>query len=183
MAYKAAGGGQGVGMRVSPSSMKATLLAFRNLQVSEQNAALMAVVAAGSVLKVEVLKNLNRKDFTLSQLASIDHPFAKRHTKIQSGRLGGSWTKRPYMAHRRDGDLQKSIYGKIVPAKGVAYEVGADINQAPHIKYVIQGTLIMHQRDVIYGTAMQKDVNKKMRVAIVRTFGARLRSQAAIRFG
>lgn len=183
MAYKGAGGGSGFSMHIDPANMKATLLAYRNLKVTEKEAALMAVTAAGAVLKTAVKKNLSRNDFSINQLAALDHPFAKRHGSIQSNKLGGSWQRRPYMAHKRSGKLHDSIYGRRVSGSGATYEVGADIGKARHIKYVIEGTTIMLPRDVIYRTAMEDSVKKKMRVAIIRVFGGKLRSQAAIRFG
>ena len=166
-------------------SVDATVLAIRNVAISERVAARAAINAAGKIFKTAVVENASRRDHSLYRLSRMDHPFAKRHGRIQAGRMGGAWVQKPYMVHERSGRFKKAIFGKpsTSPKGGVAYTVGVPSNNR-HAVRIIQGTPAgtMLPRNLIWLTGKQKNVQKKMKVAIIKTLGAKLRTQAAIRF-
>ncbi len=170
-------------IKMEAGSVRATIISLRSLQYSERDAARMAINAAGKIFKDEVLRNASRKDHTLYGLSRLDYPFAKRHGAIQAGRLGGAWVQKPYMVHERHGRFKKEIRGYPSTASGnkVAYTVEVNKNSTL-AKRIIQGTRIMHPRDLIWRTGKQQNVQKLMKVAIIKTLGSKLRTQAAIRF-
>ena len=94
-----------------------------------------------------------RRDAALRpSLADIDHPFAKRHRTINTGALGGEWAEKPYMIHKRAGEVYRAIEVQAQPGGGYAVVVSPNSEIA---KYVVQGTRIMLGRDIIGGTAQE----------------------------
>lgn len=148
-----------------------------------QSAANAAVQALGEVAKDALVINSTRRDHTLRQLAALDHPYASRHGTITIHR------DKPYVVHTHSGRMAASIDGKLIAAPGasgaanVKYKLGFTKGAPHYAKYVVQGTKVMHGRDVVRSTVLEKPVRKAMMQAVVRTFGAKLRTQAGLRFG
>ena len=171
-------------MRVTAGSLNATILAMNKTVVTERQAAKEALQAAGHVWRMAITTNASRSDMSLWQLEAAGHPFAKRHPKIMGSRIGSMWVRKPYMVHRRSGGFLNSIRGKLTNTSGgkPAYEVRIQATQK-YQEYVITGTKTkMHSRNLLWDTGMQKDVQKKMKVAIIRVLGKKLRTQAVVRF-
>lgn len=168
-------------IKMNAGSVRATIVAMRNVQLSERDAARLAINAAGKIYKKRVMANASAKGHSLSQLAKLDYPFAKRHGRVQAGKLGGAWVQKPYMVHERKGRFKKAILGYPSTAKGggVAFTVEG---RGRFAERIILGTRIMLPRDIIWRTGNQKNVQKEMKVAIIKVLGAKLRTQSAIRF-
>ena len=134
--------------------------------------------AAGGIWHQKVKQNVSLRDHTLSQLAAMDHPYARRHGSIRVHQ------SRPYSVHSQSGKMLRSIKGKSVKSgKYPAFKVMTDLRTAPHARYVIQGTKVMLPRDVIWNTGLESGTRKEMMKAVVRALGKGLRSGAALRFG
>ena len=108
------------------------------------------------LLDRQVTKNLSRDDYSLQDLADLDHPFASRH--------GGEGRKvyEPYwMVHKRSGKLLRSKKSGTVKASitsgtlEASAFVGLDPSRAPHAEYVVFGTSRMIPRPVLTGSRDQ----------------------------
>lgn len=168
-------------IQIDAASWRMTIIALGNASVSMETAARVAVITGGAILLNEVRRNVSRTDYTLDQLAKLNHPYGKLRWPggINTGALGGEFAKRPYLVHVRSGAFRSSIRGR--PTTGqIGYEVYA-ADTAPWVKYVILGTRVMHARDVIWQTAHDPAVKRKMTMAVIRVLGDGLRLQAAVR--
>lgn len=168
-------------IQVDAQSFKMTIVAMGSTRVAMDKAAEAAVKAAGAVLLNAVRENASRTDHSMSDLARLDHPYARRHGSIQAGRLGPAFAKRPYMVHTRSGAFLSAIQGRFTRSP-ISYEVQA-VNRVPWVQYVIQGTRVMLPRDVIWGTALEPATKAKMQKAVIHILGKALRTQAVVRFG
>lgn len=169
--------------RVDPVSLKLTIVALGNTRVSMKQAATRAVDGAGRALRARVRSNVMATAYSLEALAAKDHPYARRHGEILS-----VFRKRTYMidsrhaVHTRTGQMVQALYGGMRAGGTIAYDLGFDLNHAPHIRYVLEGTKYMLPRDPLWQTANAPETVREMRLGIVRALGKALRSQAAIRF-
>lgn len=141
-----------LGASLVESSVRSVLGAFSRLKQAADDAAQAGSKASAEELHKAVLRNASRTDYTLRGLADIDHPFAKRHRTINTGALGGEWTQKPYMVHKRGGEVYNAIEVQAQPGGGYAVVVSPSSEIA---KYVVQGTRIMLGRDIIGGTAQE----------------------------
>ena len=80
-----------------------------------------AVKETGQEIYAQVIANASRRDHTLADLKSQNHPFARRHGSIQTAKLGGDWATKPWMVHKREGrfvknivTLEKNVGGKMI---------------------------------------------------------------------
>lgn len=162
-------------------SLRATLIAMNTLNVSEQKAARAAAASAGRLLFGKVRQNISLSDHSLSDLAALDHPYARRHGSIRLHERGSNSIANPaFRVHSQSGAMLQALR-QGPTASGYGWRVEIDGNAAPHAKFVIYGTKVMLPRDVIHSTAEAPAVRKALFVDIVRTLGKRLRTQAAIR--
>lgn len=125
------------------------------------------VSEAGNTMYKKVIANASRKDYTLSQLKSMDHPFAKRHGQIMGSSLGGDFMSKPWMVHSRGGNFVKNIY-KVVKTGGKNNRTTFRIsyNYAnPNVRRIVRGTKVMEPRNVI-GETYQ--FNKKKVISSIR---------------
>lgn len=168
---------------VDQQSLKFTILALGNAKVSMKRAGVSAVRAAGQALKARVKSNVQSTAYTMAGLAEKDHPYARRHGTIRE-----VFRKRKYMVdsrhavHIRSGTMAASLYGAMRGGSTVAYDLGFDLNRAPHIAFVLQGTSKMLPRDPLWQTAQAPATQLEMRQAIILTLGKALRAHAGIRF-
>ena len=107
-----------------------------------------------------VKENISRTDHTLDDLQDKDHPYATRHGRIKSGRLGGAFTKKPYMIHTRKGGLIDDLKFSL-DRKTAVSSVYFDNGNA-YTETIVKGTRTMPiiPRDVISGTANERKVQK-----------------------
>ena len=109
------------------------------------------------MLDKQLEKNISRSDFTLQELADMDHPFARRH-----GSDKGTPVYSPYwMVHKRTGQLLQSKESGTLPAgvsggnlKATAF-VMLNPAIAKHALYVVYGTSKMIPRPVVTGSGEQ----------------------------
>ncbi len=160
------------------ASLEITLIALGNTTIRMDKAGREAMKAAGAAYFLECKKRIKLTDHTLKDLARLGHPYGKkRHTSIQVHR------RKPWQVHRQDGDLVRSIRGAAVQASGApAYEVWFDLNIADHARYIVQGTKNMHQRDVLWLTALDPITQRNIMRRIVKRLGKELRTQIGVRF-
>lgn len=120
-----------------------------------------ALIDISDYLKKAVTKNISRKDFTLKELAELDNPYARRHGRILTGKLGMPFNNsQEYLIHTRKGGLRKDLKVKKNKSDGTAVIYFNDTSG--HTRYVIEGTRVLLPRDVISGTLRLKTVNDKM---------------------
>lgn len=123
-----------------------------------------SVSQAGDFMYKKVIANASRKDYTLSQLKGLNHPFAKRHGQIMGSSLGGDFVSKPWMVHKREGNFVKNIY-KVVKTGGknnrTTYRISYNYGN-PNVRRIVRGTQVMEPRNVIGETY---NFNKKKLVS------------------
>jgi len=162
----------------STGSISTTVKNFNNLKVTERVAALKCLEAAGAIWQDAVADNISYTDHTLSDLARLGHPYAKkRHAKIKIHE------ERPYVVHKHEGKLLGGLEGSVreLKTRGAFYRLRIR-NKGKVPGYIIKGTKIMHGRNVIELTGHEPETQKKMMKAIISVLGKELRSGAVIRF-
>ncbi len=176
-------------MRVDTASLQVTLVALRHTTISLARAGEEAVQAAGEVLLREARKAVGHRDHSLTRLAILDHPYARRHGSVRIH------TSTPWAVHRKPSPLNPrhrnqtdALYnatrGQFYVSSGKpVYEVYFDTGAAPHAVFVTQGTRVMLPRDPLWATATSPAVQKQIMVGIVRRLGKELRGQLGVRFG
>lgn len=165
-------------MRFDTASLQVTLINLQNTKVSLQKAGEAAVEAAGETLLREARKAVGLKDHSLSDLALMDHPYARRHGSIRIH------TSAPWQVHRQTDNLYNATRGTFFHIGSTPmYEVSFDVSQAPEAKFVVAGTRVMLPRDPLWQTANDPAVTKMLMQAIVRRLGRDMRGQLGVRFG
>ncbi len=176
---------------VDQRSINATVVNFRGTARQLQNAELVAAALAGNAMLRAIKTNVSvpaiggNPAAHYSALAANDHPYASRHPSIQIRPSGGTpgFKRRELLVHTVTGDLANAIGGRVVRRGGsVEFEITTDLQRAPHLRYVIRGTRVMHGRDILWATVTDPAVQRLVRREIVRAFGQVLRTQAGIRF-
>lgn len=144
-------------------------------------AAMAALDAAGQVLYREAQKAMQAKPHhTQAQLTALGSPYARRHGKILTSRLGFSDS---YFVHKQSGKALAATKWRQATIGGVpTFEVYFDLGVAPHLKQVTQGTRVMLPRDPLWSVATLPALQKQMMRAVVRELGKTFRTQAGIRF-
>ena len=139
------------------SKLKSNTKTFKKKLLTASN---KAVRASSQILFDEVRKNISRRDYSLSELQGRGNPYARKHGRIMSGKLGTPFTTKPYLVHTRKGGMLRDLKRKLHRSKGEA-EVFF-INSSGHTDFVINGTQVMMPRDVIGETSNLKRVRKSM---------------------
>lgn len=105
------------------------------------------------IMDKEATKNMSLTDHSLEELASLDHPYAKRH-----GATGKDLHQPYWQVHKQSGQLLSSKSSGIVEAnvtagvlRSKAY-VKLDPNKAPHALNVVYGTSKMIPRPILKGS-------------------------------
>ena len=109
-------------------------------------------------------------------LAALDQPYATRQGSIQLQPSGGSsgFQDRELLVHTVSGALLKAIKGRKTPGE-IGYEVTADERQAPHARFVFEGTRAMLGRDVLQATAEDAKVRRAMEAEILKVMRSVIR--------
>lgn len=174
--------------KIDKDSWNALSARFTGLTREVDLATRPGMQAGGEVLLRAVRRNASARDHTASDLAALDHPYARRHGAIQVGRLGGQHISRPHIVHRVGGGLLASIRGQY-QSNGRDqlgrfterfFEVGL-IDPPAYAEYVVRGTRVMLGRDVVGATAAQPDVIRRMNSAVVRAATSGMRSIRGVR--
>lgn len=129
-----------------------------------------------------IVANASRTDHTLSDLKTVDHPFAKRHGSIQGSVLGGDWSKKPFMIHSRKGNVASSIRYTIKRNNNSRQAIFHYRYSAPYVKYVVKGTRVMFGRNVILETLKmnEKGIFKKYKKDFLFSINRRFRNLKSI---
>lgn len=183
-----------VGFTMDGGSLRLTIASMNAIGISVRDVATRALGKAADVLHQQALKNVSLKDHSLTDLAAIDHPYARRHGRINTSALGHepAWQVHTKPSRRRKGhrnqtgQLRDALRVDLLPSArppGEAWVVYFDVNAAPHAIFVVQGTPLMLPRDVLWWTSTDPRVQKMMMQAVVRVLGADLRTQSVIRLG
>lgn len=171
-------------------SLRVTLIALDQTRIPVRQAAEGALSAAGAVALKHVKKAIGLRDHSLTDLAAIDHPYAKRHGAIRI-HTDAPWqvhrdpTSRPPSHKQQTGNLFKNTEGRkiVMPSGAPGFEVYFDVNDAPEAIAVTQGTKLMLPRDPMWNAVNAPGVREEMMKAIVVRLGRDLRSKMGIRFG
>jgi hypothetical protein len=191
-----------VGFSMDAGSLRLTIASINAMGLTMPEIAKRALAPAAARLHDEARKNISLKDHSLKDLGDIDHPYARRHGKIDTGALGhepewqvhtrprklarGKNGQRLAESANQTGDLLRSLRVGLLPSArrpGEAWVVWFDVDAAPHAVFVVQGTPLMLPRDVLWWTATDPRVQKAMMREVVRVLGASLRTQGVVRFG
>lgn len=181
-----------VGFSMDAGTLRLTIASLEAFGQNARKVATAALAKAAEELHAAAVENVSLDDHSLSALEAIDHPYARRHGRINVGALGHSpaWQvhTRPANPGRRNqtGDLRRALKVALLPSArppGEAWVVYFDVDQAPHAVWVVQGTPRMLPRDVLWWTATDPAVQKEMMRAVVRVLGKDLRTKAVVRFG
>ena len=98
---------------------------------------------------------LDKRDHTLSELAGLGYPYARKGGSINIH------NKTPWVVHRRSGAVYNSIRSEAMDGlRGPSVRIYSDFDAAPHVRYVFQGTRNMLPRDPFKptGKAARTDV-------------------------
>lgn len=190
-------------MKFDQSSLSFTLIALDNTKIDLRKAGRAAVDAAGGIALKYSKKAVGLRDHSLTDLANMDHPYARRHGSIRVHQSIGTWhvhraptgglsgaahaaAAKRTSTHRKQTDtLYNATLGRATtaPSGGPQYEVYFDTFQAPHAEDVVMGTKLMLPRDPLWNAVMQPAVRQEMMKAVVVVLGRVLRSKVGIRFG
>ena len=169
-------------MKFDAGSLRVTILAMETLTVTERQAAVAAAKSAGLVLHSLIKQNMSLKDHTQADLDAAGNPYAKRHADIGIHSSGTKALVHPaFRIHTQTGRMVAQLNSGPSDT-GIGWRVKVDPS-SPYMRYVIEGTKVMHGRDVLVDTAAAPDVQRRLLKDIVTTLGKRLRTQAAIRIG
>jgi len=121
---------------------------------------------------------MSRADYSLRELQQKNHPYARKHGTILTGKLGMPFTMKPYLIHQRSGKLKKDLNITLNRSSSTAkVSFGGSL---PYTDAVIFGTKVskMLPRDVISGTASEKKVRREIRKemliplrAVIKSYG------------
>lgn len=190
-------------MQFSQSSLSFTLIALDNTKIDLRKAGRAAVDAAGGIALKWSKKAVGIRDHSLTDLADMDHPYARRHGSIRVHQAIGTWhvhraptgglsgaahkaaAKRTAGHHKQTDKMYNATLGRATsdPGGRPQYEVYFDTFKAPEAERVVMGTKRMLPRDPLWNAVMQPDVRKEMMKAVVVVLGRVLRSKVGIRFG
>lgn len=190
-------------MQLNQSSLQFTLISLDNTKIDMKKAGRAAVDAAGEIALKYSKRAVGLRDHSLTDLANLDHPYAKRHGSIRIHTDIGTWhvhraptgglsgaarsaTSKRTKTHRVQTDrmFQATKGRPTTNPQGVPqFEVYFDLAQAPHAEDVVLGTQLMLPRDPLWNAVMDPDVRTEMMKAVVVRMGRVLRSKVGIRFG
>lgn len=171
-------------IQFNSGSLRVTILALTKLGTSERVAAKAAVFASGKELRKAIEQNISLQDHTLSQLAALGHPYARRQGSIAIHRTGSNNLVNPeFRVHTQSGTLKNALRDARGSGPMPRHRVWLDVGLAPHAAYVVMGTRVMLPRDVLWSTADSKAVKTKMLKGIVKKLGKSMRTGATLRAG
>lgn len=175
---------------VDGKSIAFTVRGFRGSRARIRKASVVATGLAGARLLAAVRANVSVPPIGGSPrshrqaLAALGHPYAARNGSIQISPSGGfpGFGRPKLLVHTVSGALLSSISGRLSSTGSLRYQVTADPNKAPHLRYVIRGTQVMLPRDILAATLFDPAVIAEARKSIIFVLGRVFRTQARIRF-
>ncbi|MCP4599190.1 MAG: hypothetical protein GY847_01410 [Proteobacteria bacterium] len=122
-----------------------------------------AVEAVTKVLFKAVKDNATLTDHTLEDLAEMGHPYS---TRAPQDIHDPNW-----LVHTQSGELASALYSTSGHAGSIIWgEVGINVDEAPHVLFVIYGTSKMVSRDFFAETINEEADNLLAKfMAILRT--------------
>ena len=177
---------------VDSESVRLTIAGLRGSVMQIQIASDIAVERAGRLIEANIRENVSIPAFGATPrlhafaLRAIDHPYAKRHSEIQVAPLGGhpGFRRRQLLVHTVSGRLARSIRGTFKRVKaGPEFRVRADRRIAPHAKFVIEGTRVMHPRDILFATLVDPTTQREVLGELVFVLGRIFRTGGSVRLG
>jgi|7_EtaG_2_1085326.scaffolds.fasta_scaffold00045_59 hypothetical protein len=152
----------GVTLKINSSDMAIAKRLLRKLPKKMKGRISKDALTKGTSVYVEKFLKpaLDKRDHTLSHLAALGHPYARKHGSIQIH------SKNPWVVHRRTGALYNSIRSEIKTSfTGHSVRVYPDLGAAPHIRYVFSGTRNMLPRDPF--TGVKKKAKADIEFAVI----------------
>ena len=129
------------------------------------------------IVRKLILKNISRKDYGPSDFEKMDHPYAKRHGRILTGKLKFPYNNNmPYLIHQQSGKLKKDFKIKKIKKDGTAKVFFEDSTGYTHYVTKPKGTPKMFGRDVISGTLAQKGIQQKLQKLALKNFKSVIKS-------
>ena len=128
------------------------------------------VAQVGKFALGAIMANVTYRAFSSGELASKEHPYARKHGKIQSASIGSRPT---YAVGRSSGNFAKSIKGKTTNQ----YEYAITYQDTPIARLIVQGTKIMLPRNPITETVESKAFASALKKAMAKTFKDKVRKQ------
>jgi len=134
---------------------------LRRAFLGRSGAASQALKEAGKLAVQKAREAAGAPAQSKAALRSQGYPYAKR-APIKVGSLPQPFKTRPYMIGKDTGQVQSSIVGKHVNqwSYRVVWEPKAD-----HVKYVVEGTRILHGRDLIRRTMSDPSVLQQLQIS------------------
>lgn len=179
-------------LKLNERSFQLTIIAVANGHVRMGWAVRTAIRAGGQVYQAALVEALSLTDHSLSDLAALDHPYARRHGSLML-HAGPSRTMRDgrHQVHTHSGTLVGGVYGELrgsvngrTRATRLNYFMGIRGPRAyRRWRYIVEGTRTMLPRDPLAELEASPRVRTDMRRAIIEALGQGLRSQAHVRFG
>ena len=165
---------------VEPKSFKILKKNSKRFKLRFRAASNRAVYRGGTALYRAVKENISRTDYSLEELRSMDHPYAKRHGRILTGKLGMPFNNKPYLIHTRSGKLSKDLNITLNRSESVAkVYFGGSVSYAEKV-LVGTRTSRLIPRDVISGTAnepkVKREIVKEMTIQlkeIIKSYGSK----------
>ena len=183
-----------IALSADTGSVRFSVAAIGEMYVSAREASSMALGAAAEDLLAQIRTNMSYTDHpelagragsnvrakgTRAKSSTLDHPYARRHGRIQ---IHGDGQR---VIHRRTGKLLTALRLGRLPSAMPGEEnwnVWLDADAVSYAYDVIRGTKKMLPRDLLWETAIDPRVQKQLMRTIVRVFGKELRSKATLRF-
>lgn len=139
---------------------------FEKLIKQKRKAAKKMMKRLGNLLYRRVLANVTKSPMPTSTLKRLGNPYAKKHSKIQTSRLGGL---KHYQIMTRNNKLAESLDYAVVDSRFGSRQIlyiYFKKNSPAYVKYVVKGTKYMYGRDVINETLSR--TNKDETIALLR---------------
>jgi hypothetical protein len=150
------------------------------------NLALKAGVKAGGDRWYQIAQeSIGQADHDLSDLAVMDHPYARRHGHIE---VHEGWSLHmkdtTNLVHVQSGRMLQALHAKFEPegAGGPTYTVQLNPDEAPEVAFVLKGTDRMLPRDPLMSAALAPQTQEDIRAAIVSRVQRRFGSSVGLKF-
>ena len=133
---------------------------LRRAFLGRSGAASRALRVAGEYAVQKAREAAGASAQSKNALRSQGYPYAKR-APIKVGNLPQPFKARPFMIGKSTGQVQSSIVGKHV--NQWSYRVIWE-PKAEHVKYVVEGTRVMHGRDLIRRTMSTPSMLQQLQI-------------------
>ena len=154
-------------IKLRQSSLKKLMANMTAVRKTARSVAIRAANKGAESLHASVRQNISLTDHSPRDLVKLDHPYAARHAQIVPIHTGGKIQNPSFLVHTQTGRMLNSLkqFNDETYTKGGRSVVFFDQN-VKHVKYVIEGTSMMHGRDVLGSSAIHPDVQKEIASAV-----------------